>query len=47
MDELNGIPEESKGPPPPTLPEFREFKSLDGTLDSGSLDAEDLFKDIK
>lgn len=35
-----------QGPPPPTLPEFQQFKSLDGALD-GDLGAEDMFKDIK
>ncbi|TLD37484.1 hypothetical protein E2P81_ATG04296 [Venturia nashicola] len=34
------------GPPPPTLPEFQQFKSLDGALDS-NLGAEDMFKNIK
>ncbi|RDI88718.1 hypothetical protein Vi05172_g1153 [Venturia inaequalis] len=34
------------GPPPPTLPEFQQFKSLDGAL-NGELGAEDMFKDIK
>jgi len=40
-----------RGPPPPTLPEFREFGSLDGVMDGnghlGSLGAEEMFKDIK
>lgn len=35
-----------QGPPPPTLPEFRQFRSLDGALDS-DLVAEDMFKNIK
>lgn len=33
-------------PPPPTLPEFQQFGSLDGALDS-EMGAEDMFKDIK
>jgi hypothetical protein len=33
-----------KGPPPPTIP---EFKSLGSELDGGSLDADDMFKNIK
>jgi hypothetical protein len=39
-------PVERKGPPPPTLPEFHQFGSLDGALDS-NMGAEDMFKDIK
>lgn len=34
-----------KGPPPPTIPEFKEFQSINGAL--SSMSAEDLFKDIK
>ena len=40
-------PPERRGPPPPTLPEFQEFTSLNGALNGGSLGADDLFKDIK
>lgn len=37
-----------RGPPPPAIPEFREFRSLGEALDDGgSLGAEDMFKDIK
>jgi hypothetical protein len=39
-------PVQRKGPPPPTLPEFQQFGSLDGALDS-AMGAEDMFKDIK
>ncbi|KAF2398305.1 hypothetical protein EJ06DRAFT_98792 [Trichodelitschia bisporula] len=40
---VNPVEEETvKGPPPPTLPEFREFASFEATLSSG-----DIFKDIK
>ncbi|QDS75581.1 hypothetical protein FKW77_006115 [Venturia effusa] len=39
-------PPAPRGPPPPTLPEFQQFGSLDGALDS-NLGAEDMFKDIK
>lgn len=35
-----------RGPPPPTLPEFQQFGSLDGALDS-DMGADDIFKDIK
>jgi hypothetical protein len=35
-----------RGPPPPSLPEFHQFGSLDGALDS-DMGAEDMFKDIK
>lgn len=35
------------GPPPPTIPEFRELKSLGEALEGGELGAEDMFKDIK
>lgn len=35
-----------KGPPPPKLPELREFGSLNGALNE-SLNADELFKDIK
>jgi hypothetical protein len=37
----------TRGPPPPAIPEFREFKSLGEALDGGDLGAEDMFKDIK
>jgi hypothetical protein len=36
-----------RGPPPPTIPEFQEFGSINGALSGGSLGADDLFKDIK
>jgi hypothetical protein len=36
-----------KGPPPPTLPEFRQFRSLKGELEAvHEMSAEDLFRDI-
>lgn len=38
-------PAKPKGPPPPTIPEFKEFQSINGAL--SSMSAEDLFKDIK
>ncbi|KIW08369.1 uncharacterized protein PV09_01285 [Verruconis gallopava] len=40
-------PVEKKGPPPPTIPEFKEFGSINGALSDGSLGAEDMFKHIK
>jgi hypothetical protein len=36
-----------RGPPPPTIPEFKEFGSINGALSGGSLEADDMFKDIK
>lgn len=37
----------AKGPPPPTLPEFRQFRSLNGELEAvHEMSAEDLFRDI-
>ena len=38
-------PPARKGPPPPTIPEFKEFGSINGALSGEG--AEDLFKDIK
>ena len=36
-----------KGPPPPTLPEFRQFRSLNGELEAvHEMSAEDLFSNI-
>ena len=36
-----------KGPPPPTLPEFRQFRSLNGELEAvHEMGAEDLFRNI-
>lgn len=38
---------EKKGPPPPMLPEFRQFRSLDGELERvHEMDGEDLFANI-
>jgi hypothetical protein len=45
-EQENQKPLVPRGPPPPTIPEFREFRSLDGALD-GSLGGSELFKDIK
>jgi hypothetical protein len=36
---------QKKGPPPPTIPEFKEFGSINGAL--SNMSAENLFKDIK
>jgi hypothetical protein len=36
-----------KGPPPPTLPEFSQFRSLNGELEAvHEMSAEDLFRNI-
>ena len=38
---------EVRGPPPPALPEWSAFRSLDGALESvHEMDGEDLFKGI-
>jgi len=42
-----GAVQPPRGPPPPAIPEFREFRSLGEALDGGDLGAEDMFKDIK
>jgi hypothetical protein len=48
IDEGGAVqPPVSSGPPPPAIPEFREFRSLGEALDGGDLGAEDMFKDIK
>lgn len=40
-------PEKKKGPPPPMLPEFRQFRSLNGELERvHEMDGEDLFANI-
>jgi hypothetical protein len=41
------VQKQKRGPPPPTIPEFKEFGSINGALSGGSLGAEELFKDIK
>lgn len=40
-------PAKRRGPPPPTIPEFKEFGSINGALTDEGLGADDMFKDIK
>lgn len=41
------FPQKPKGPPPPTIPEFKEFGSINGALSGTDMEVEDLFKNIK
>jgi len=44
---LDDAPKVAPGPPPPTLPDWSVFKSLDGALESvHEMDGEDLFAGI-